>query len=39
MEIKLGTWKVRSLYRTDLLKTVARDLGKYKLDSVGVQRV
>jgi hypothetical protein len=32
-------WKVRNLYRTGLLKTVSRELGKYKLDLVGVQEV
>jgi exonuclease III len=37
--MKFGTWNVRSLYRAGSLKTVARDLGKYKLDLVGVQEV
>jgi exonuclease III len=32
-------WKVRRLYRIGSLKTVARELGKYKLDLVGVQEV
>jgi len=32
--MKLGTWNVRSLYRA-----VARELGRYKLDVVGVQEV
>jgi hypothetical protein len=39
MDIRFGTWKVRSLYRIGSLKTVARDMGKYKLDLVGVQEV
>jgi hypothetical protein len=30
---------IRSLYRSGSLKTVARELGKYKLDLVGVQEV
>jgi hypothetical protein len=30
-------WKVRNLYRTGLLKTVSRELGKCTLDLVGVQ--
>jgi hypothetical protein len=30
---------IRSLYRAGSLKTVARELGKYKLDLVGVQEV
>jgi exonuclease III len=39
MDIGFGTWNVRSLYRSRSLKTVARGLGKYKLDLVGVQEV
>jgi hypothetical protein len=30
-EMKLGTWHVRSLYRTGSLTTVARGLARYKL--------
>jgi hypothetical protein len=30
---------VRCVYRSGSLKTVARELGKYKLDVVGVQEV
>jgi exonuclease III len=37
--MRFGTWNVRSLYRADSLKSVARELGKYKLDLVGVQEV
>jgi exonuclease III len=37
--MRFGTWNVRSLYRAGSLKTVARELGKYKLDLVGVQEV
>jgi hypothetical protein len=37
--MRYGTWHVRSLYRAGSLKTVARDLGKYKLDIVDVQEV
>jgi exonuclease III len=37
--MRFGTWNVRSLYRSGSLKTVARELGKYKLDLVGVQEV
>jgi hypothetical protein len=33
----LGTWNVRSLYRMGSLKTVVRELGKYRLDLVDVQ--
>jgi exonuclease III len=39
MDIRFGTWNVRSLYRAGSLKTVARELVKYKLDLVGVQEV
>jgi exonuclease III len=39
IDMKFGTWNVRSLYRSGSLKTVARELGKYKLDLVGVQEV
>jgi hypothetical protein len=34
-----GTRNVRSLYRAGSLETVSRELGKYKLDLVGVQEV
>jgi exonuclease III len=37
--MKFGTWNIRSLHRTGALKTVARELGKCKLDLVGVQKV
>jgi exonuclease III len=37
--MRFGTWNVWSLYRSGSLKTVARELGKYKLDLVGVQEV
>jgi len=37
--MKLGTLKVRSLYRAGSLKAVARELGRYKLDVAGVQEV
>jgi exonuclease III len=39
MDVRFGTWTVRSLYRAVSLKTVARELGKYKLDLVAVQEV
>jgi hypothetical protein len=37
MDMRFGTWNVRSLYRTVPLKAVAKELSKYKLDLVGVQ--
>jgi exonuclease III len=39
MDMRFDTWNVRSLYRSGSLKTVARELGKHKLDLVGVQEV
>jgi exonuclease III len=38
-DMRFGMWNVRSLYRAGLLKTVARELGNYKLDLLGVQEV
>jgi hypothetical protein len=37
MDIRFGIWKVRSLYRSGSLKTVAREYS-YNLD-IGVQEV
>jgi exonuclease III len=39
MDMRFGTWNVRSLFRSRSLKTVSRELAKYKLDLVGVQEV
>jgi hypothetical protein len=39
MDLRFGTWDVRSLYRIGSIKTVARELGKCKLNLVGVQEV
>jgi hypothetical protein len=39
MDMRFGTWNVRSLYRIGSLKTVVRELGRYKLDLGGVQEV
>jgi exonuclease III len=38
-DMRLGTWNVRSLYRAGSLKTVSRELARYKLDLVEVQVV
>jgi len=38
-DIVLGIWKVRSLYRAGSLTAEAREIGRYKLDLVGVQEV
>jgi hypothetical protein len=37
MDMRLGTWNVRSIYRADLLMTLAKGMSKYKLDLVGIQ--
>jgi exonuclease III len=37
--MRFGTWNVRSLYRAGSSKSVARELGKCKLDLAGVQHV
>ena len=34
--MKIGTWNVRSFYRAGSFKAAARELGRYKLDVVGV---
>jgi hypothetical protein len=39
MDVRFGTWNVRSLCMSGLLKTVARGLGKYTLGIMGVQEV
>jgi hypothetical protein len=39
MDMRFGTWNVRSLYRACSLMTVAKEILKYKLDLVGVQEV
>jgi hypothetical protein len=39
MDLLLGTWNVRSLYRAGSLASAARELARYTLDLVGVQKV
>jgi hypothetical protein len=38
-DMRFGTWNVRSLYGAASLKTVSRELARYKLHLVGVQDV
>jgi len=39
-DMRLGTWNVRSLYRSDSLTAAAsRELARYKLDLEGVGEV
>jgi len=37
--MRFGTWNFRSLYRASSFREAARELARYKLDSVGVQEV
>jgi exonuclease III len=39
MDMRFGTWNVRSLYRVGSLMTVSRELSRYRLDLVGVPEV
>jgi hypothetical protein len=39
MDMRFGSWNIRSLYRAGSLMTVARGISKYKIDLVGVQKV
>ena len=38
-DLRFGTWKVNSLYRSASLTTTAKELAKYKIVLVGVQDV
>jgi exonuclease III len=37
MDMRFGTWNVRSMYRAGSLRAVAEEISKYKLDLVAVQ--
>jgi exonuclease III len=39
MDVRFGTWNVRSMYRAGSLRAVGEEISKYKLDLVGVQEV
>jgi hypothetical protein len=39
MDMRFGTWNVRSVYRAGSLRAVADEISKYKLDLVGAQEV
>jgi exonuclease III len=39
MDMRFGTWNIRSLYRAGSLVTVSKELSKYKLNLVGIQEV
>jgi hypothetical protein len=37
MDMRFGTWNVRSMYRAGSLRVVGEEMSKYKLDLMGVQ--
>jgi hypothetical protein len=37
--MRIGTWNVRSMYRVGSLRAVGKEISKYTLDLVGVQKV
>jgi hypothetical protein len=39
MDMRFGTWTIKSLYRVGSLVAVSRELSKYKLDLLRVQEV
>jgi hypothetical protein len=39
MDMRFGTWNVRSTYRADSLRVAGKEISKYKLDLVGIQEV
>ena len=39
MDMRFGTWTVRTLYRAGALGLVTSEIDKYKMDLVGVQEV
>jgi exonuclease III len=39
INMRFGTWNVRSLYSSDSLMAVVKEVSEWKLDVVGVQEV
>jgi hypothetical protein len=39
MDVRFGTWNVRSMYSADSLRTVVEEISKYKLDLVEAEVV
>jgi hypothetical protein len=39
MDMRFGTWNVRSIYRAGSIRVVAEDISKYHLNLVGVKEV
>jgi exonuclease III len=39
MDMRFGTWNIRSIYRAGSLREVAEEISKYNLDLVEVQEI
>jgi hypothetical protein len=39
MNMRFGTWNVRSMYRAGSPKAVSEEISKYKLNLMGIQEV
>jgi hypothetical protein len=39
MDMRFGTWNVRSMYRAGSLRKMAEEISEYKLHFMGVQEV
>jgi exonuclease III len=39
MDMRFGTWNVRSMYLAGSIRAVVEEISKYKIDLVGVQEV
>jgi hypothetical protein len=39
MDMRVGTWNVRSMYRAGSFRAVVKEISKYELHLVGVQEV
>jgi hypothetical protein len=39
MDMRFGTWNVRSMYRAGSLRSVEEKISKYNLDLMGVEEV
>jgi exonuclease III len=39
MEMRFGTWNIRSFYKAGSPKTVSKEVSRYRVDLVGVQEV
>lgn len=39
MEIKIGTWNIRTLYKPGALKNITDEIKKYKISLVAIQEI